>query len=70
MPREIVAANEFSKLDVAWGWDPATQWAATVSVESADGKTGATVGLDWGDLERLNRAVRRAMKHHRKAIVE
>lgn len=69
MPREIVAVGKDSRIVVAWGWELIDgRPTAALDIESTDGKPSTGMYLDWGDLERLNRAVRRAMKHHRKAL--
>jgi hypothetical protein len=72
MPRVIVSepspgAESHIPVVLAWGWNlhDSLGWeqaAATIEVG------GSAVGLSWGDLERLNKSVRRAMKHYRKAV--
>lgn len=59
----------FIKMTMSWGWDTSVvdNWGrqqAVALVQVGDEQ----VGLDWGDLDRLNRAVRRAMKHYRKSV--
>lgn len=78
MPREII--NEIdvtSKPDevvsqavLAWGWDLSNgNCAALLNINTRlNGQwQGTAVALEWGDLERLNKSVRRAMKHYQKA---
>lgn len=65
MPREII--NESGVGDtqavLAWGWTPRqSSLVATLDVD------GVTVGLSYGDLDRLNRAVRRALKNYRRQL--
>lgn len=67
MPREVInevdVTREYPTVGVlAWGWDEGC--AALLHINYPTG--GATLGLEWGDLERLNKAVRRAMKSYRK----
>lgn len=69
MPQEIINQLDVSELKeyptqafMAWGWNEGC--AALLHVNYPNG--GASVALEWGDLERLNRMVRRAMKAYRK----
>lgn len=70
MPREIINENhsEIGNAIMCWGWDlkgkDGTRNNEPIALLEID---GISVGLEWGDLDRLNRAVRRAMKHYRKA---
>ncbi len=82
MPREILNEIDVSRGDdlsgagqatLSWGWElgGVNTAAATIGInQMINGEWhGSGVGLGYGDLERLNRAVRRAMKHYRKAYV-
>jgi hypothetical protein len=80
MPREII--NEVDVLSdsappvqatLGWGWKIEDgNCAALLDVNTKlNGQwVGTSVALEWGDLDRLNRAVRRAMKHYRKSVTE
>lgn len=82
MPREIInqidptptdLPGPLSQAFLSWGWKPGGGNCAAlldINHQSNGEWRGASVALEWGDLERLNRMVRRAMKHYRKTLTE
>lgn len=82
MPREIINAIDSTGSDdpplmaqafLSWGWKPEFgSCVATLDINHrVNGEwRGVGVALEWGDLERLNRMVRRAMKSYLKRATE